>query len=87
VPGRGGRIGSSTFPGYLLGLHAAPKEEAGVSSAEVALGVDLQLPWQPLPGDRPYVMRTDPPQPIPNTTRTFADVVAGRVGAQREEFV
>jgi len=62
------------LPWVLLGLRAAPKEEATISSAEAALGVQLSLPCQlPLRASLPQ----DPP-PILSTVRSYADVVAGR---------
>jgi hypothetical protein len=43
-------------PWVLLGLGAAPKEEAGVSSAEVVFGQQLVLPNQVL--EQPTMART-----------------------------
>jgi len=63
------------LPWVLLGIRAAPKEEAAVSAAKAALGVPLQLPGQPLPVDRPNVPEVERPT-IPSTVRTYADVVA-----------
>jgi len=61
------------LPFVLLGLRAALKEEARVSSAEVALGACLALPSPVLP---PSVV-TDPlPTALPSTVRTYAEVVA-----------
>jgi len=65
------------LPWVLLGFRTTPKEEANISSAEAALGVELQLPGQPLPVDRPFVQCAEPSL-IPNTTRSYADVVAGQ---------
>jgi len=62
------------LPWVLLGLRAAPKEEAGVSSAEVALGARLALPGPVLP---PSVAAEPPPAVLPSTVRTYADVAAG----------
>ncbi|MBM3938427.1 MAG: DDE-type integrase/transposase/recombinase [Sphingomonadales bacterium] len=67
------------LPWALLGLRAAPKEEAKVSAAEAAFGIPLRLPGQVLeqhvPVDRPK---------IPSTLRTYADVAAGRESSQLE---
>jgi len=62
------------LPWVLLGLRAAPKDEANISSAEAALGTQLSLLCEPplraiLPQE---------PAPIPSTVRSYADVVAGR---------
>ena len=48
MPGAAERTGWSTCPGYywLLGLRAAPKDEAGVSAAEARYGHFLVLPSQ-----------------------------------------
>lgn len=37
---------SSRVPWVLLGLHEAPKEDSGVSSADMVLGAPLQLPGE-----------------------------------------
>jgi len=81
----GGTCWLEHLPWVLLGLRTAPKEEAGISSAEAALGSPLQLPGQPLPLDRPDVPRAD--KVIPATTRSYADVVAGREEIPLSEFV
>jgi len=70
------------LPWVLLGLRTAPKEEAGISSAEAALGTELQFPGQTLPLDRPYMQRAEPSQ-ILNTTRSYAYVVAGCVEEEK----
>jgi len=79
----GGTCWLEHLPWVLLGLRTAPKEEAGISSAEAALGSPLQLPGKPLPLDRPDVpsgagatLRAN--RVIPATTRTYADVAAGK---------
>ena len=64
------------LPWVLLGLCAAPKEEAGVSLAEAALGASLQLLGQPLPVDCPGMQQAVQRPSIPNTTCTYAEVVA-----------
>jgi len=68
------------LPWVLLGLRAAPKEEAGVSAAEVALGARLELPGPELPeGEREKAI----PAALPATHRSWADVVAGPPAALR----
>jgi hypothetical protein len=37
---------SSRVPWVLLGLHEAPKEDLGISSADMVLGAPLQLPGE-----------------------------------------
>jgi len=64
------------LPWVLLGIRAAPKEEAAVSAAEATLGVPLQLPGQPLPVGRPNMPELEPRPIIPSTVRTYAEVVA-----------
>jgi hypothetical protein len=61
------------LPWDILGLRAAPKEDSGVSSAEMAFGAPLTLPWQFLSSPEPppvaFVERLRqaalPPQPRP----------------------
>jgi len=62
------------LPWALLGLRAQPKEEAGVSSAEAALGFAVRLPG--LPCQRDDQQRAHPT--IPSTVRTYAQVAAGQ---------
>jgi len=62
------------LPWALLGLRAQPKEEAGVSSAEAALGYSVRLPG--LPCERDARQRDHPA--IPSTVRTYAQVAAGQ---------
>jgi hypothetical protein len=45
----------SQLPWVLLGLRAAPKEDCGLSSAEMVYGEPLVLPWQ--------FLKTSPPSP------------------------
>jgi len=71
------------LPWILLGLRAAPKEEANVSAAEAALGAPLQLPGQLCPGggvvsERPLIR---------STVRTFAQVAQGPQQAGEGEMV
>jgi len=61
------------LPWVLLGLRAAPKEEASVSSAEVALGTQLALPGSVFP---PSVVVEPPPTVLPSTVRSYAKVAA-----------
>jgi len=73
----GGRDWLDHLPWVLLGLRAAPKEEAGVSSAEATLGIPLQLPGQPLPIQHVREQHAERPV-IPSTIRSYAEVTAGR---------
>jgi len=66
------------LPWVMLGLRAAPKEEAKILAAEAGLGVQLLLPGQPLAEER-YVEKHSV---IDSTVRLFADVVAGRPGRE-----
>jgi len=59
------------LPWILLGLRAAPKEEAAVSTAEVTLGASLALLGPALPGEPLKGV----PQSIPQTYRSYAEVV------------
>ena len=59
------------LPWVLLGLCAAPKEEANISSAEVTFGEPLVLPSQ---AQQPPTCSSAAPS-IPSTVRTWADVV------------
>jgi len=61
------------LPWVLIGLRAAPKEEAGVSSAEVALGAHLELPGPVLP---PSVLAEPVPSTLPLTDRSYTEVAA-----------
>jgi len=73
------------LPWVLLGLRAAPKEEAGVSSGEVALGAQLALPGPVLP---PSVAVQPPPSALPSTVRSYAQVAASPPkGLQEAEHV
>jgi hypothetical protein len=56
------------LPWVLLGLRAAPKDESGVSSAELVYGVPLTLPGQLLSSSEPPSSRFS--RPI--TSRQFA---------------
>jgi len=61
------------LPWVMLGLRAAPKDKAGVSAAEVALGARLTLPGPTLPPSRG---EKDVPAALPNTCRSYAGVAA-----------
>ena len=70
------------LPYILLGLRAAPKEEAEVSSAEVMFGAPLVLPNQAQESlDAQHVEKSG--QEIPNTTKSYAEVVKGGSDALR----
>jgi len=62
------------LPFVLLGLRAAPKEEANVSSAEAVLGEQPVLPGQLVP-PQADLRAPDRPQ-IPSTVRSYASVAA-----------
>jgi hypothetical protein len=69
------------LPWILLGLRAAPKEDSGVSSAELVLGSPLTLPGEFLHGEEPpaenflQYMRDFPPLPLPTRPLTGSDTV------------
>jgi hypothetical protein len=58
----------------LLGLRAAPKEDSGISSAEMVLGTPLQLPGEFLHAPAPSHVLFTPSQP---RTLSYAEVAAG----------
>jgi cleavage and polyadenylation specificity factor subunit 1 len=64
------------LPWAILGIRAAPKEEAGVSAAEVVFGTQLLLPNQVL--QQPEDSQADQID-IPLRQRSYADVVKGPV--------
>jgi hypothetical protein len=66
-------------PWVLLGLRAVPKEEAGVSSAEVVFGQQLVLPNQVL--EQPARPEQEPVS-IPLRMRSYAEVARGPVEQQ-----
>ena len=73
----------SHLPYVLLGLRAAPKEEADISSAEVTFGAPLVLPLQMHPEEE--LRGTQSPEvQIPNTTGTYAEVLRGGSNALQE---
>jgi hypothetical protein len=41
------------LPWFLLGLHAAPREDSGLSAAELVFGAPLNLPAAMVTGDKP----------------------------------
>jgi transposase InsO family protein len=69
------------LPWILMGLRAAPKEDSGVSSAELVLGSPLTLPGEFLHGEEPpaenflQYMRDFPPLPLPTRPLTGSDTV------------
>jgi len=79
----GGSAWLENLPWVLLGLRAAPKEEANVSAAQAAFGTQLQLPGPVLPGEHVEAVRPK----IPSTVRTFAEAVQGPPQAGEGEFV
>jgi hypothetical protein len=70
------------LPWTLLGLRAAPKDDSGISSAEVVFGEPLHLPGQlhvdgnvgPPEGTPPAAQ---PPSSIPLRPRTYAEAARG----------
>ena len=67
------------LPWVLLGLRAAPKDECGVSTAEATLGQRLVVPGelhQPEESVQPPLRAECPPKVIPESKRTYAQVVA-----------
>jgi hypothetical protein len=71
-------------PWVLLGLRAVPKEDSGISSAELAYGAPLSVPGQFITAEEPppagFVekLRSAPPPPPPPPTRqpTYAEMAA-----------
>ena len=63
------------LPWVLFGLRTAPREDTGVSSAELVYGSQLALPGQ-LPETAPSSPASSAPAPPP-TARTWAQVAAG----------
>ena len=71
----------SHLPWVLLGLRAAPKDESGISSAELVLGSPLTLPGQflssPEPPPADFVQQLQrAPSPPPTRPLTYAEAVA-----------
>ncbi len=60
------------LPWILLGLRAAPKEDSGISSAEMVLGVPVQLPGELLAS--PVAVR-DLPAAVPQRALSYAQVL------------
>jgi hypothetical protein len=82
------------LPWALLGLHAAPKEISGVSSAEAVFGQPLVLPGEVgLSSESPpLAFKTELASSQPPVTcqpRTYAEVVTGppNLGLQAASFV
>jgi transposase InsO family protein len=73
LPARGaGAAWQSHLPWILLGLRAAPKEDLGISLAEMVLGVPVQLPGELL--SSPETAR-DSPVIFPPRAPSYAQVV------------
>jgi len=62
------------LPWVLLGLRAAPKEEAAVSAAEVVLGAPLHLPGPVVPGEK--IGGEIIPTALPQTYKSYAAAAA-----------
>ena len=76
---------SEHLPWVLMGIRAAPKDESGVSAAEVTLGQQLILPGLPhVP--LLHVKAAEKPTVIPATRRSYAEVAASPT-LDRAEFV
>jgi len=81
------RLASNDWPDHLpwvlLGLRAAPKEDSGISSAELVLGSPLVLPGQFLDAPEPpaeeflRALRARPPLPPPTRALPPATPTAG----------
>jgi len=83
----GGSDWLAHLPWALLGLRSAPKEEAGVSSAEVLLGQPLVLPSQVHPS-RDELDEPDQVERIPSTIRVEKEkTLAQEVGVQHADYV
>ena len=76
------------LPWVLLGLRAAPKDETGISTAEATLGQQLIMPGQiQKPDDMSLDAPRAPPAVIPETKRSYAEVVGGRSDLDRARMV
>ena len=76
------------LPWVILGLHAAPKDESGVSAVEVALGQPPVIPGQPTAPDGTVLATLcAPPAVIPATKRSYAEVAASPSPLDSEEWV
>jgi cleavage and polyadenylation specificity factor subunit 1 len=82
------------LPWVLLGLRSAPKEESGVSSAELVLGQPLSLPGEFVDADEPPAvaflekMRISKLPPPPTRPLTYAQVASRpSPGLATAEFV
>jgi transposase InsO family protein len=76
------------LPWVLLGIRAAPKDDANVSPAQVVYGAELTLPGQPAAG-----AAWDPPPPpapgeaarsIPLRARSYAEAARGPIKQLQE---
>ena len=76
------------LPWVLLGLRAAPKDESGVSTAEVTLGQELVVPGQPIQMNvKMSTALRAPLAVIPQGKRTYAQVVSDPSALQAAEYV
>ena len=83
----GGSDWLAHLPWALLGLRSAPKEEAGVSSAEVLFGQPLVLPSQ-VHQPRDELEEPDQVERIPSTIRVEKEkTLAQEVGVQHADYV
>jgi len=62
------------LPFVLLGIRAAPKEEANLSSAEAAYGTPLALPGGAALRQQPELPLPDSQREIPSTVKSYAQV-------------
>jgi hypothetical protein len=74
----------SHLPWVLMGLHAAPKEDSAVSSAELVTGTPLILPGQLLYLQDPQRVDVPPPPTRPETYVAAADTRPAHI-AQAEQ--
>ena len=76
------------LPWVLLGLRVAPKDESGVSTAQAALGQQLMVPGMPqIPEMGSEAALHGPPAVIPQTKRTYAEVVATPAELDKVNYV
>jgi len=65
------------LPWIMLGLRAAPKDDAGISAAEAALGSKLVLPGPSAKVAADTVESDGPQLPIPSTVKSYAEALVG----------
>jgi hypothetical protein len=78
---------SQHLPWVLLGLRAAPKEDSGVSSAELAHGEPLTLPGQVITAEEPPLARFverihSASPPLPTKPPTYTEMAAALMMAK-----